>query len=511
MKAIVENPYRVLGLECGASERDIARRATELKVFLEMGKTRSYENDFSAIWPLSRSLDSVQAAISRLESAEDRDRHSVFWFWEKTPIDRLALETLRRGEAGQALNLWTKALSGPNLRQNLSHYRNISILHMGLMTKSGTFALKHCNASITTAATYFSSPDAEGVVPGDVVVQTPLAKRAKYFVEEFFLAIEKQIDKPGGPSKHVLLGALAGFPSEIRNDATVKLLAAPFQTIRAAVEKASTNRARSPLKGCSIGNHLLASTRFSLEELRGALGDTDPRYTVPADNIANEALQCSIDHFNAASPSQIAPIIVSAIAIADSAEQLASSDIIQRRARETAAVYRRQEEQATGKPASPNIRVLVRDIASRIEDLPEPGDLTQEQLLVLPRLLRGFLDVVVPSLNSVAAISGKRDADFLRASSRVAEAVLDRLAALSSVGGCASPEIVALLDRVGQMEMLPVTRDIRDEMRVNAAIALRRKGTTTSRSSANAQVSGRQGLERVKGLLTRLISGVSAA
>jgi hypothetical protein len=511
MKAITENPYRVLGLQCGASERDIAKRATELQVFLEMGKTRSYENDLSAIWPLSRSLDSVRAATTRLETAEDRERHSVFWFWEMTPIDSLAMETLRRGEAGQALNLWTKALSGPNSRQNLSHYRNISILHTGLMTGAGTFALNHCTAGISTAAIYFNSPDAESLAPGDTVIQTSMTRRAQYFIDELFLSIDKQIDKPGGPSKRDLLAALAGFPSEIQNDATIKLLSAPLQTIRAAAEKASVTRARSPLKGCSIGNHLLVSTRLPLEELRSALGSSDPRYTVPADNIANEALQCSIDHFNAANPSQLGPIIGTAIAIADSAELLASSDTIQRRARETAAVYRRQEEQTTGKPASPNIRAITRDVASRIEDLPEPRELTSEQLLVLPQLLNGFLDVVAPPLVGVAAVVGTRDANFLSVSSQAAEAVLDRLPALSDIGGF-SADISVLLDRIGQMHLLPTTRDILDAMRLKAASERRRQtGNIGPRGKATTKMAGRPAMEGAKGLLKRLISGVRAA
>lgn len=509
MRSIVENPYRVLGLSCGASEREIAKRVTELNVFLDMGKTRSYPNDLSSIWPLERTKDSISAAASKLEVSDDRERHCSFWFWENTPIDTLAFDILRRGEPGQALTLWGKALALPNKHHSLSHARNVSLLHMGLMGKSDTFGLRHCTASLSNAAVYFSSPDADGLAPGGMVIKTPLKRRAQYFIEEFLAEISGHIDRSGGPTKRDLVTLLAAFPPETQTHATNKLLAESLQLVRSIGEQAASQRSRAPLEGCSIAKAVLRASRSPLDDLRNAVGRGDPRYTVPADNLANEALQCSIDHFNAATPAQVRPIIGDAVDIADSAELLASSEAIQVRARNTAIFYRERLAQITGTPAPPNVRELMNDVASRLEDLPDAGSLTPAQLEILPRLLGGFLDVVVPPLKIIASVLGPRNGEFLHLSSDAAEAVMDRLPVLLEKGGAAS-SIAPLIDRTGRMHLLPATRDQLDALKIVAlrVRATRRKKPEVSNTTAHPS---NVAVAKAKTFFRRLIPGLNVA
>lgn len=43
---ITNNPYRVLGLPISSSERDITKRISDMKIYAEMGKIKTFETDF---------------------------------------------------------------------------------------------------------------------------------------------------------------------------------------------------------------------------------------------------------------------------------------------------------------------------------------------------------------------------------------------------------------------------------------------------------------------------------
>lgn len=46
MELVLNNPFRVLGLQATASTRDITKRVSDLETFAELGKSKVYPHDF---------------------------------------------------------------------------------------------------------------------------------------------------------------------------------------------------------------------------------------------------------------------------------------------------------------------------------------------------------------------------------------------------------------------------------------------------------------------------------
>ena len=62
MDAILNNPFRILGLPTTSSDKDIAKRVSDLLIYAEMGKKVSYETDLLFLGELDRSAESIKLA-----------------------------------------------------------------------------------------------------------------------------------------------------------------------------------------------------------------------------------------------------------------------------------------------------------------------------------------------------------------------------------------------------------------------------------------------------------------
>ena len=110
MELVLRNPFRILGLPVTASSREIAKRISDLELFAELGKSKSYTFDLSELGVIDRSLESIKDAARRIELPEMRLFHSLLWFRKGDAVDDLALECLSNFELNEADNLWGKQI-----------------------------------------------------------------------------------------------------------------------------------------------------------------------------------------------------------------------------------------------------------------------------------------------------------------------------------------------------------------------------------------------------------------
>jgi hypothetical protein len=110
MDLIENNPFRILGLPLTATVREIDKRANDLETFASMGKTKAFDTDFLNFAPVVRTLENVTEAKKKLQLAEEKFRHSLFWFWKNNSVDELALDLLRDGDIEKAKTIWEKAV-----------------------------------------------------------------------------------------------------------------------------------------------------------------------------------------------------------------------------------------------------------------------------------------------------------------------------------------------------------------------------------------------------------------
>ena len=98
------NPFRVLGVYCNASQREIQSNAARIKRFLEIGKQPSFSTDFNEVLPpLERTQEMVDMALSQISQPKEKLAHALFWF-AKPCCDqhRKAEDLLRNGMADES-------------------------------------------------------------------------------------------------------------------------------------------------------------------------------------------------------------------------------------------------------------------------------------------------------------------------------------------------------------------------------------------------------------------------
>ena len=97
------NPFRVLGVYCNASQREIQSNAARIKRFLEIGKQPSFPTDFDEVLPtLERTQEMVDKALSQISQPKEKLAYALFWFAKPCCAQhRQAENLLRNGKAGE--------------------------------------------------------------------------------------------------------------------------------------------------------------------------------------------------------------------------------------------------------------------------------------------------------------------------------------------------------------------------------------------------------------------------
>ena len=94
MDAIINNPFRILGLKPTASDREITKRVSDLLIFAEMDKKVSYETDFEFLGKVDRSVNSINKAAKKIENNESKLFYSLLCFDNTTGSTIICFLTL---------------------------------------------------------------------------------------------------------------------------------------------------------------------------------------------------------------------------------------------------------------------------------------------------------------------------------------------------------------------------------------------------------------------------------
>ena len=110
LELVINNPYRILGVDATVSRKNLTKRINDLEMFTELGKIKTYPLDLSNILSVKRSLDDVKEAARNLESDENKLMYSFFWFLKHDAVDELALECLSNNEVDKAYSIWSQQI-----------------------------------------------------------------------------------------------------------------------------------------------------------------------------------------------------------------------------------------------------------------------------------------------------------------------------------------------------------------------------------------------------------------
>lgn len=134
---ILRNPYRLLGVTCEASIRDITRQSSRLKKYLLAGET-PVDRSFSLLDTFQRIPEDIEQAVHAISTDESRLTHALFWFWYHNDItDEAAFESLKDNKPQEALEIWSKLIFLPGRQEfkeitekNISAFHNWSLLKL---------------------------------------------------------------------------------------------------------------------------------------------------------------------------------------------------------------------------------------------------------------------------------------------------------------------------------------------------------------------------------------------
>ncbi len=131
MDLIQINPFRILGLPITATEREIAKQINTLATYAEMGKSKSFDTDWSLFADVARSPELIENAKKQIEQSENKMLCSLFWFWKNNATDELAFELLKEGKAEKAIEIWEKGIFS---NKQIAHKERI--IHENLIQSS---------------------------------------------------------------------------------------------------------------------------------------------------------------------------------------------------------------------------------------------------------------------------------------------------------------------------------------------------------------------------------------
>ena len=116
LKNIFQNPYRILGVTANTPKKDIIANVNKFKAFLKVVKPISgiFDN-IPGTSHIDRTVESVIIAEKALELPIDRLKWTLFWFVNKTPIDKIALNHIQSGNIDKAIEIWSKVESVSSL------------------------------------------------------------------------------------------------------------------------------------------------------------------------------------------------------------------------------------------------------------------------------------------------------------------------------------------------------------------------------------------------------------
>ena len=302
MKIVTNNPYRTLGVLAGASTREVNRQTSRLqKIIAAEQEPPTDDFSFSSLGNLTRTIESIEGAASKLNLDSDKMNPALFWFWNGNPItDEVAFDSLKEGDMEEAYQIWDKLIVEtkeegqrfwrPVTEKNASAFHNHFVLEM-LRTNGN----KH-NAIVSNLY-FLGSEFSQKFIStiADSTHKTNSKELQTIFLNEVLHEVQKS-------TVNLPLSNLVSILNSINfiaKDDFLKNISRKFvNDISAQIEIAKKQRTANNANAAKAGDTLCTQTKADLEQLKSIVGIQGFAYSNIADKVANEVLQCSIDFFN---------------------------------------------------------------------------------------------------------------------------------------------------------------------------------------------------------------------
>ena len=456
MNLIINNPFRILGLDIKASERDIAKRITDLKIYAAMGKSKHYDTDFSFLPSFQRTAETIREASNRIEQPDSRLLYAMFWFWRNNSTDELVFDLLKDSKYEKAIGILEKAIGQENTSRKIySNTKNLFTLYLALAT-NGSINSDYLSKGLYFASEFFSygflAEFAQTILGDKAVIDTE--KTLRSFIDEVLQSVKPYLERDNGNDAQTYLKAFNFFPDEIYKYSIANFISDPLYNINTDISKTVKKRTNDPQNAHQYGEELFDNTIDDLEHLNTLLPNSDLQYQMIADKLANEILQCSIDFFNKCRDDDNFDPGEDALKIAESASSIVAGDRVRNRIEETVSVYNEWLDDKPKRERLKKVQPYIDHITDRLENLPDQDFLTKSRTAGLTGTAQKLIDQCSHSLRAIKNILGRHDDLYLDISTSVAS---------NAMGMCIEcvnenhkyDEALTVMKRIGDLDMAP--------------------------------------------------------
>ena len=303
MQLIQNNPYRQLGLLVGATARQENNHKTRINSYLDAKDeipAQYIEYGFECLGKIERTTQSISSAMANLTLGEDRINSALFWFWNGNPItDEAAFDALRDGDIETAYQIWDKLITETN-EEGKRYWKPVTLKNFSAFHNCSLINLIKPNGNLQNAIVgklYFLQSDFIDNFISTVVDGTHKTS-SKELQLQFLNQLHSEIEKHKTISLEKFIKILTAHDFVAKQDFLKVILEKPINQIEQKIETAKNKRKVNKANGAKAGQELFESTSNALTQLKNIISTKDIKYTLIADKVANEILQCSVDYFN---------------------------------------------------------------------------------------------------------------------------------------------------------------------------------------------------------------------
>lgn len=333
MECITNNPFRILGLYANANARDIQKKLSQINAFLNAGKPVVFGVDFPFLPRIDRKTDLVDSALAKIQLNQDRVLHSLFWFTNSSHVDEPAFNALETGQIDKAADIWSKvANSRESLHNYSSAFNNLGTLKLVKAFYSGALEIDGISEAIRIKLSLISSDYFQEYAKSitDETYKPDSKEIAKLFANSLLQHLE--ISLAQGKTTPQTMAKMFSMADPDTHDHIIQRLSSPLKDrLSKMIDKSRERRKTDAKKALDWGSLLFNDSLNDLKAFGDLVGSNSIEYQNIADKLADEILQCAIDHFSTHKDSGEYRFLDKSKAVIDSAKRLAVGPMVNQR------------------------------------------------------------------------------------------------------------------------------------------------------------------------------------
>jgi hypothetical protein len=298
MNLITENPYRILGLLVGSTAAQQNRQITRLRKYIEAEQEPETDFSFPSLGELNRTIESIDAAASKLNLDADKMLASLFWFFNGNSItDEPAFDCLVENNNDEASTIWSKLTNSDEItKRNASAFFNLSSLYLiqystdnydgsDLLENAVKYKLKFLESEYSNLLIEKATDSTFKISKVDLQLQ-------------YLNNLLKILDELDSDLVSELLEILSNESFSAKDEFLKSIIQKPIQEIEQIIENTKTKRKANKSNSYNIGVKLYAETKDKLLLISKFIDPSNIKYISISDKVSDELLQCGIDYFS---------------------------------------------------------------------------------------------------------------------------------------------------------------------------------------------------------------------